>query len=141
MVMRYYGNKEKLFAAAAEFDLRLAKVGDLPRERAGGALVEHFLDRWESDDTLMALLRAAVTNRVAAQRMRAIFAAQLVPVVATLCDGPAEAATRAGLIASQMLGVALCRYVLRVPPVVALSRSEVRQWLGPTIQRYLTGRR
>jgi len=39
-----------------------------------------------------------------------------------------------------MLGMALCRYVLRLPPVVALDRAAVIRWLGPTIQRYLTGR-
>jgi len=37
-----------------------------------------------------------------------------------------------------MLGMALCRYVLRLPPVVALDRAAVIHWLGPTIQRYLT---
>src|SRR5437899_8096615 len=57
LVMRYYGNKERLFAAAATFDLRLPNLAALPRGAVGGALVTHFLDRWESDDTLMALLR------------------------------------------------------------------------------------
>ena len=44
---------------------------------------------------------------------------------------------RAGLVATQVLGLALCRYVLRLPPVVAMSRDEVVAWLGPTVQRYL----
>jgi len=139
LVMRYYGNKERLFAAAATFDLRLPDLAALPRGAVGGALVAHFLDRWESDDTLMALLRAAVSHNVAAARMRAIFAKQVAPTVAALCAEPATAATRAGLIGSQILGMALCRYVLRLPPVVALHRAEVITWLGPTIQRYLTG--
>jgi hypothetical protein len=47
------------------------------------------------------------------------------------------AARRAGLVASQMLGLALTRYLLRLPPVVALDRAAVIEWLGPTIQRYL----
>jgi len=71
LVMRYYGSKDKLFAAAAEFDLRLPDAAGLPRDRAGAALVGHFLRRWEEDETLQALLRAAVTNDSAAQRMRA----------------------------------------------------------------------
>src|SRR5437867_4452293 len=53
----------------------------------------------------------------------------------------ATAATRVGLVATQMLGMALCRYVLRLPPVVALDRAAVIRWLAPTIQRYLTGSR
>ena len=44
---------------------------------------------------------------------------------------------RAGLIASQIMGFALCRYVLRLPPVAAMRRSEIVKWLGPTVQRYL----
>src|SRR6266705_3863507 len=60
MVMRYFGNKEKLFAAAAEFDLRLPDLTAVPRASLGSVLVGFFLERWESDDLLQALLRAAV---------------------------------------------------------------------------------
>ena len=138
MVMRYFGNKEKLFAAAAEFDLRLPDLSHLPPEEVGAALTNHFLDRWEDDESLKALLRASVTNKAAAERMRQLFADQLGPVVGSLAD-PSTAATRAGLVATQALGFALCRYVLELPPVAALTREEAVAWLGPTITRYLTG--
>jgi len=138
LVMRYYGNKDGLFAAAAEFDLRLPDLSSLPRRAVGAALVTHFLDRWEGDETLMALLRTAVTNEAANARMQAIFATQVAPQVALLSGGPrAEAATRAGLIASQILGLALCRYVLELPPVVKLARAEVVRRVGATVQAYL----
>lgn len=138
MVMRYYGNKEGLFAAAAEFDLKLPDLGAVPRSAVGEALVAHFLDRWEGDETLMALLRTAVTNEAAAARMQAIFATQLAPLIAKVCGQPrAAAAARAGLIATQILGLALCRYVLRLPPVVGLKRAEIVRRIGATIQAYL----
>jgi AcrR family transcriptional regulator len=138
LVMRYYGNKEKLFAAAAEFDLRLPDLGALPRRAVGAALVTHFLDRWDGDETLMALLRTAVTNEAAAARMQAIFATQVAPQIAKLSGRPrAEVATRAGLISTQILGLALCRYVLALPPVVALKRAEIVRRVGATVQRYL----
>ena len=138
MVMRYYGNKEGLFAAAAEFDLRLPDLGALPRSAVGAALVEHFLDRWEGDETLMALLRTAATNEAAAQRMQVIFATQLVPLIAKLCgQARSAAAVRAGLVATQILGLALCRYVLRFPPIVGLKRAEMVRRVGATIQAYL----
>jgi AcrR family transcriptional regulator len=140
LVMRYYGNKEKLFAAAAEFDLRLPDLGALPRSDVGAALVAHFLDRWEGDETLTALLRAAVTHEAAAARMQAIFATQVAPQVARLAGGPrAAVAARAGLIASQILGLALCRYVLKLPPVVGLKRAEIVRRVGATVQAYLFG--
>ena len=62
----------------------------------------------------------------------------LLPAVAAAAPDPADAPRRAGLIASQMLGLALCRFVLRLPPVVAMSADEAAAWVGPTIQRYLT---
>jgi AcrR family transcriptional regulator len=136
MVMRYFGNKEKLFAAAAEFDLRLPDFSDVPREQLGEAVMRHFLTRWEGDDTLRALLRAAMTNEAAAERMRQLFAAQLAPTLRELAvDAPG---VRAGLVASQTLGLALCRYILAVGPIVELSHDDVVTWLGPTLTRYLT---
>jgi hypothetical protein len=70
--------------------------------------------------------------------MREIFGSQLQPLVNSQVPS-GQAATRAGLIASQVLGLALCRYVLRLPPVVDMTREEIVEWLGPTIQRYLDG--
>lgn len=138
LVMRYYGNKEGLFAAAAEFDLRLPDLGALPRRQVGAALVGHFLDRWEGDETLMALLRAAVTTEAARERMQAIFATQVAPQVIALSGLPrTDALARAGLISSQILGLALCRYVLKLPPVVKLPRSEVVRRVGAVVQGYL----
>jgi AcrR family transcriptional regulator len=139
MVMRYYGSKERLFAAAAEFDLRLPDVTLAPRLMVAELLVRHFLARWESDEALTALLRAGMTNDAAADRLRAIFAGQVEPTVATICPDPDEAPVRAGLVASQILGLAVCRYVLRLPSIVALSHDEAVSWFAPTIERYLIG--
>lgn len=139
MVMRYFGNKDKLFAAAAEFDLRFPDLTEIDPAQVGHALVGHFLDRWESSDdgeALVILLRSSATNAEAAQRMQRIFSAQLQPQVATLVPA-AESLERSGLIATQILGLAWCRYVLRLPPVVAMTRAEIVDWLGPTIERYL----
>jgi AcrR family transcriptional regulator len=139
MVMRYYGNKERLFAAAAEFDLRLPGLSGVPVEEFAAVLVGHFVDRWEGDETLMALLRAGVTNPAAAERMREIFAAQLGPLAEQLA--PDEPHRRAGLVAAQILGLALCRYVLKLPPVVAMGRADVIAWVAPTVHQYLLGPR
>jgi hypothetical protein len=110
----------------------------VPRDEVGATVVNLFLDIWEGDETLAALLRAGATNEAAAGRMRDIFAGQVAPAVAAVCPDPAQVPVRAGLLASQVLGLALCRYVLRLPPVAALTREEIVAWLGPTAQRYLT---
>ncbi|MFI6582537.1 TetR family transcriptional regulator [Embleya sp. NPDC050493] len=139
MVMRYFGNKEKLFAAAADVDLRLPALDSVPRSQLGAVLSAHFLDRWEDDEAMMILLRTGVTNEEAAARMRSVFAEQLAPLVARVCPTPTEAPRRAGLAATQVLGLALCRYVLRLPPIVAMTHPELVAWLGPQLQRCLTG--
>ncbi|MET8352734.1 MULTISPECIES: TetR family transcriptional regulator [unclassified Micromonospora] len=139
MVMRYYGSKEGLFAAAAEFDLRLPDLTDVPPEQFGAVLVRHFLARWEGDETLAALLRAASTNPGAAERIRGIFADQLTAAVATFGTDPATTARRASLVASQILGLAFTRYIVRLPPMVELDPEELVSWVAPTLQRYLTG--
>ena len=136
MVMRYFGNKEQLFAAAAEFDFRFPDLSEVAPVELGHAMVSHFLTRWEEDDALVVLLRSATTNAEAAQRIKGIFAAQLLPAIAS--SSPDDAPRRTGLIATQVLGMALCRFVLRLPPVVAMSRDELIDWLGPTLQRYAT---
>jgi AcrR family transcriptional regulator len=138
MVMRYFGSKRQLFALTAEYDLQLPDLTAARREQVGHVLATHLLDRWEDDDALQILLRTATTDDDAADRMRAIFAGQLAPQIAMLIGDPTTAATRAGLVATQALGVALCRYVLRLPPVVAMTPAEITTWIAPTLQRYLT---
>lgn len=143
MVMRYYISKEGLFAAATEIDLALPDLSHVPRERLGEAVAEHFLSRWEENDSgtpLRVLLSSALAGSTAAEKMTAIFRIQLTPVIAAANVGnTTEAAERAGLVATQILGFALCRYVLRLPPIVALEREAAVRWLAPTIQSYLTG--
>ncbi|MFI0788361.1 TetR family transcriptional regulator [Streptomyces lydicus] len=138
MVMRYYGNKAGLFAAASEIEVQAPDLTHVPHDELGARLVRHFLERWESDERLTGMMRVGVTNEAGAQRMRTVFAEQIEPVLSAVCPVPEEAEIRSGLIASQILGMALCRYVLHIPPAVALSHDEVVTWLAPTVQRYLT---
>lgn len=142
MVMRYYGSKEGLFAAAAEIDLALPDLSHVPRERLGEAVTEHFLSRWEENESgipLRVLLSTALTGSIAASKMKAIFRSQLTPVIVAAGAGDSEKADeRAGMVATQILGFALCRYVLRLPPIVALDHNAAVRWLAPTIQSYLT---
>ena len=142
MVMRYYGNKDGLFSAAADLDLQLPDLAAVPREQLGETLVRHWVERWEggsSDELLIVVFRSAITNEAAAERLRTVFGAQVARAVATVVDDRAEAATRAGLVSTQMLGLALCRYILRLPPVVALDLDTLIATVSDTVQRYLTG--
>ncbi|MDP9681802.1 TetR family transcriptional regulator [Streptomyces griseoviridis] len=138
MVMRYYGSKEGLFTAAVSVDLALPDVSALPRDRAGEALVRHFLSLWEENEVLTAVLRVGAQSAAGAERTRDIFRDQLLPVAQRVCPDPEQAPARAALVASHLLGLALTRYVLRIPSAVDLSEGEIVAWLAPSVQRYLT---
>ncbi|GAB3981995.1 TetR family transcriptional regulator [Actinoallomurus acanthiterrae] len=136
MVIRYYGSKEGLFAAAVDLDLRLPDLASIPPDQVGEIFVRHFFELWEGEgpgEVLTVLLRSAVTNDGAAERMRTVFATQVATALGSGEDGP----TRAALVASQLLGAALCRYILRLPPIVALDVDTLVAELAPTVQRYI----
>ena len=139
MVMRYFGNKAQLFDAALDIDLHLPDLTGGPVDQLPRKLVRLFLDRWENDptdDALLVLLRSAVTNDHAAAKMRDIFAAQVAPTLAAAL-GQELASKRAGLVSAQLLGLALTRYLLRLPAVTALSPKEIEDTLTPAIRAIL----
>jgi AcrR family transcriptional regulator len=141
MVIRYFGSKEGLFARATAFDLRLPDLTVIAKRDIGDTLIAHFLEVWEgslSNGSLISLLRAAASNEDAAGAIRAIFGGQVVPMLARVAP-PAELPLRAGLVATQIMGLAITRYILKVPPVVAMDRSQIVRMLGPTMQRYVVG--
>jgi hypothetical protein len=153
----YRGSSKQQLFAAADIDLRLPDLAGAPRSRLGERLVAHFLSRWEGplaeplshdgtqpgfddghvDEALLVLLRAAVTNEDAAERMRTILLEQVAPAVATVAPDHPDA--RAGMVTSQVLGLALCRHVLRIPAITELDHDTLVARFGQTIQRYLTG--
>lgn len=141
LVIRYFGSKDELFARAAVFNLKLPDLGKAERSEIGEALVRHFLGLWEGENAngaMPILLRSAASNESAANKLREIFMGQVLPAL-TRAGGRSGAAERAGLVSSQLLGLALCRYVLKLPPVVGLSQDTIIREVGRTIQRYATG--
>ena len=139
MVIRYFGGKDALFAEAADFDLALPALDAVEPDERGRALVRHFLRIWEEGGSgLPLLLRSAASNSAAAERLRAVFAGQVAPALAPVIGTP-NAAERAGLIATQLLGLALCRYLVALPPVVAMPPDRIVDEVGRTVQRYLDG--
>ncbi len=101
-------------------------------------MVRHFLKRWEARDRdLPGLLRVCITHRDGRALLLAVFRKQITPVIARV-TGPRHGAERAALISTQMLGLALTRYVLELPPVVGLSQDTIVAHVGATLQGYLT---
>jgi AcrR family transcriptional regulator len=160
LVHHFYGTKEALFAAAMRLPVVPSEVltAALAREawKTGGGdpvagLGEHMvrtaLGLWESDqlrETFIGLLRSAVTSEQAAVMLREFIADSILSTVARAAGlhergSRAEAEFRAAMVATQMLGLALTRLVLALPPIAAASVDDLAVTVGPTIERYLTG--
>jgi AcrR family transcriptional regulator len=150
LVHHYYGSKESLFAAAMQLPFIPSEVitAALTQNEPGGSLGTHMvrsaLSVWESAevrDSFQTMLRSALTSERAADTLREFIAEAILRPVASVADGDEAERTRfrASLVAAQMLGLALSRYVLRFGPVAAASADELAAAVGPTIDRYLTG--
>jgi AcrR family transcriptional regulator len=142
MVMRYYRNKAGLFEAAmARTAIPLPDLRGTPRSRLGEQVVRFFINRWEgdpADDPLAFLIRSAVNDEASAERLREVFATQVATPMEEAIGGD-DAERRIALVATQMLGLALCRYILRLEPVVSMDLERLREDLAVTVERYLTG--
>jgi len=153
LVHHFYGTKERLFAAAMRMPVVPSEVLTAAlAEAAGAGLGEHLvrmaLTVWETTEVqgvFLGLLRSALTSEPAADMFRGFVTdAILGPIAAAARSrdqaGDAdEAAYRAGIVATQMLGLALSRYVLKLEPVASAGHAELAATIGPTLDRYLTG--
>jgi AcrR family transcriptional regulator len=151
LVHHFYGSKERLFAAAMQLPFIPSEVitAALTEARpADSTIGEHAvrtaLALWESPAVrvpFVGLLRSALTSEQASTMLgEFIGEAILRPLAsqATTSD-PATAAYRAAAVGSQIIGLALTRYVLQLGPIAAADPEELVATIGPTIDRYLTG--
>lgn len=145
LVHHFFGNKERLFVEAMRFPVLPSEVlgpaAEAERGRVGEAIVRNVLALWsgpEARERSIGLLRAAVTNEQAANMLRGFVRSAILGTVAGFAGGD-DAEYRASLVATQIVGLALARYVLRLEPVASASDEELVASIGPTVQRYLTG--
>jgi len=155
-VHHFYGTKERLFAAAMRLPVVPSEVigaalgsdASRPADNLGERLVRTVLGVWDATEvraTLLALLRSAVTNEQAMVMLREFVTAAILGSIAGAIGPPGEQVTvddasyRASLVASQILGLAMTRYVFQLEPIATASADDLAIALGPTVQRYLTG--
>jgi AcrR family transcriptional regulator len=145
-VHHYFGSKDKLFLAAvhapADPGELLPEVLASPQDELGAAVVGMVLRVWDSPARAagLALIRSAINNEWTAKMLREFLVARVIRRVVGTLDMPvAEREARGALIASQIMGLVMARYVLRLEPLVSAPAADVVAAIGPTIQRYLTG--
>lgn len=95
-----------------------------------------FIAVWGPHGPMLPMLRAAATNRTAADALLAVFVDQVAPALAAVV--PDRAPERAALVGSQILGLATARYILGLPPLVDMDDARLVEWLRPVFVHYLT---
>ncbi|MCW2585335.1 MAG: TetR family transcriptional regulator [Frankiales bacterium] len=145
LVLHFFGSKDGLFEAALELPLDPATV--VAGLLAGGVdglgerVVRTFLGVWDAtpgQGPMLAMLRSAVSHEDSAAMLRELLLRVILRPLA-LGAGADHPDLRAALLASQVVGLALTRYVLRFEPVASADADTLAPLLGPTLQRYLTG--
>jgi AcrR family transcriptional regulator len=143
LVLHYFESKEGVFRAAVNIPLEPGEF--LPRllepglDGLGERLVLFFVTTWDSPtgSPLLGLIRSVVTNETAATLLRDFVSREILARLAARLelDRPE---LRATLAASQLIGLAMLRYVVKVEPLASAAPADIAAWLGPTLQRYFT---
>ncbi len=145
LVHHYFGSKDDLFLAALEIPIDprqlIPQVFGPGLDGVGERLARTFLGVWDQPSNrlaLVALVRTAFVADEAADLLRDGMARLVLAAVVPLLEGE-RTEVRAQLVASQLMGLIMGRYVMRIEPLASLPAEELVAWLAPTLQRYLTG--
>jgi AcrR family transcriptional regulator len=145
LVHHYFGSKDDLFLAALAIPVDPRQL--VPTVFAGGThgagerLLRLFLSVWDDPETRLPLL-AVVRSSLTADTPETLLQQGLLRIVLTpLREAlPAdEADRRVNLVISQMIGLVVTRYLLRLEPLASMPADEVVASVAPNLQRYLDG--
>ncbi|MCE4263797.1 TetR family transcriptional regulator [Rhodococcus sp. ACPA4] len=145
LIHHYFGSKEQLFTAAIALPLDpkkvLAPVHSSTSDQLGTSLLTAVLGVWESEHqaAILAAFRSAISGegtRLIQSFLLNIVLRDIIPRV----DSPAGTGIiRAELVASQIAGLLITRYILELEPLKSLSVDALVPLVAPNLQRYLTG--
>ena len=145
LVYHYFGSKEGLLEAATNPPPRwlenVAKTWTTPVAELGSALLRLMLGAWADDEVgpvLRAVLQTAAHEPSTREKLRRIVESSLIGVSQLGVD-ERDRMVRSGLISSQIMGLAMMRYVWRIEPVASMSDDEVVAAVAPNLQRYIEG--
>lgn len=145
MVNHWFGGKDGLFAEAV---LKLpfnpadvvARLLDGPVDDIGERMVRTFLTTWDASGggVFVALMRSVTSHEDAARMLREFFLENIFRKLATAV-GNDNMEFRATLVATQVVGMGMVRYVARFEPLASADVDTLVTAVAPTLQRYLTG--
>lgn len=144
LVRHYFPDRADLFAVSVlppsanpvEVAARVV-AGGLPG--VGARLLGEVLTMWSADEgegfrAAVGLMAGGIERP---QALLAYLGRTVFEQIGRLL-APDEAALRVGLMASQVSGLLIVRFVIRMEPVASMPAAELAALVGPTIDRYLT---
>jgi AcrR family transcriptional regulator len=144
LVHHYFDSKDELFveSMALPIDPRevAARVVNGPREELGRRIVTTFLGVWESPDgqqRMKAILRSVVSSDDVARLMREGITQLIIGPVSEMLGVP-DARLRVSLVATQLIGLAVTRYLVELDAVVEAPVDDLIDRIAPVLQQYLT---
>ncbi|TDU90597.1 TetR family transcriptional regulator [Kribbella voronezhensis] len=144
LVHHYFESKDELFIESMALPVDPRQVAAVilggPREELGRRIITTFLGVWESAEgqqRMKAVLRSVVTSDEVARMMREGITKMIMVPVAAVLDVP-DARLRVSLVATQLLGLALTRYLVDLDPVATTPVPDLIDRIAPVIQHYLT---
>ena len=143
MVNHWFGGKEGLFVAAMDLPINpeqlIAHLLDGDIADLGERIVRTFLSVWDANagGAFVALLRSVATHEQAARMMRE-FVSQTLFAKLAAAVGPDRSDLRAALCGSQVVGLGMARYVIKLEPLASADVATLAATIGPNLQRYLT---
>ncbi|HEY6573840.1 MAG TPA: TetR family transcriptional regulator, partial [Mycobacterium sp.] len=145
LVYHYFGSKEGLLDAATAPPQRwlenVAKTWTTPVPHLGGALLRLMLGAWADDEigpVLRAVLQTAAHDPGTREKLRRVVEGSLMGVSHLGADEH-DRLVRSGLISSQIMGLAMMRYVWRIEPIVSMTDDEIVAAVAPNLQHYIQG--
>jgi AcrR family transcriptional regulator len=144
MVNHWFGGKDGLFTAAMDLPVDpavvVARILDGDPELAGERLVRTFLSVWDPSGggQFVAMLRSVSSHEHAATMMREFVTDRIFGPLAAALESDQQL-LRATLCGSQVVGLGMARYVIKLDPIASADVESLVAAIGPTLQRYLTG--
>lgn len=142
LIRHYFGDKAGLLVATMQLPVNPAEIlrsiiAEGP-DGLGGRLVDGFLTAWDPHrEVIASLVRTTFADATvvppALQVVRGVVVASLREVLTGK-----DVALRADLIAGQILGLAMLRYVRPIEPLGSAPRAQVVQWYAPAMQQLVT---
>lgn len=144
LIHHYFTNKNTLLMHALQPDLDVASTFDgiADAQSVGTEFARRLFGYWEGNPAVrtrvIALLRVAMTRDDVAAMLREFQVRSLSTALGPLA-APDRRPLRLGLVATQVFGVGMSRYIVQIPGIRDVSVNELAGIVGPSLDRYLTG--